>query len=209
MVVGVGGPNAQRRAMGDDDEQRQRVGKKPKKPSSVTFCQGLLFLSGTVVCFFSTFVRDHYDLPGTTTSILLLSYFTTVQYPHLPCLPRLPRLSRSAPPDSIGGSTVAIVQQRRHRHQAARLGVFDDVGPLPRQQVSDTYSVIVVLHIVVLHIVVLDRISIPSFSPTPRYFSTPGNSALCYATGSDDYARLIQGMVACAGLDGSNIKCHR
>jgi hypothetical protein len=57
------------------------------------FCQGLLLLPGKLRFAKDRFARD-YDLSGTTTSILLLSYFT-VQCPHLT---RLPCRLRSASP---------------------------------------------------------------------------------------------------------------
>jgi len=130
-----------------------------------------------MICKVLRFVRD-YDLSITTTSILLLSYLllpgklrfakdydlpgTTIcqglqlryYFCHISQCNALISLDSLAafvllPPDSLGGPTVASVQQRRHRHQTARFGVSDDVGPLPRQQVSGTYRYCCILHSVV------------------------------------------------------------
>jgi hypothetical protein len=123
-------------------------------------------LSGT-----AAFVRDcyccqgSYDLQGTTIcqGLQLRYYFChTSQCNALISLDSLAAFVL-LPPDSLGGPTVASVQQRRHRHQTARFGVSDDVGPLPRQQVSGTYrycctSQCCILHSVILHSVILHSV---------------------------------------------------
>jgi hypothetical protein len=107
MVVGVGGSNAQRRAMGDDDGQRQRVGKKRRLSGTLSgaaafvrdcgCCLGLLLLSGTVtvareatICKGLRFVRDYnFD----TTFVILHSAMPSSHSTPLPpsfCFPQIP-----------------------------------------------------------------------------------------------------------------------